>query len=100
MNYTSKVLELPKVKQFHNKNQFVISYEKYVVFQSYDSLIARYDYSTGEVEVYEDWDYSNTTRKHFYLFLSDCGFEVNQAKNKRLWVIRQLKVGRLIKCYN
>lgn len=53
-------------------NQFVIEHEGKTYFQSYDTLIAVKD--GDNITISEDWDYSNTTRKHFYIFLRDyCG---------------------------
>lgn len=52
-------------------NQFIIEVNKGVVFQSYGSIIAFYDKSNSKVYLTEDWDYSNTTRKHFFIFLRD-----------------------------
>lgn len=55
-------------------NQFVIEVNKGYVFQSYDSVIAFADKKENKVYVTKKWDYSNTTRKHFYIFLRDyCG---------------------------
>ena len=52
-------------------NQFVIKNNggNLIYFQSYDSMIARYDRDTRKLYVSPYWDYSNTTRKHFYIFL-------------------------------
>ncbi len=73
-------------------NQFIIEVNNGVIFQSYNSVIAFYNKNNGKVYVTEDWDYSNTTRKHFYIFLRDyckaCGnirkkdieYEFNQGK--------------------
>lgn len=73
-------------------NQFIIEVNNGVIFQSYDTIIAFYDKRNSKVYVTEDWDYSNTTRKHFYIFLRDyckaCGnirkkdieYEFNQGK--------------------
>lgn len=52
-------------------NQFIIEVNNGVIFQSYNSVIAFYNKNNGKVYVTEDWDYSNTTRKHFYIFLRD-----------------------------
>ena len=52
-------------------NQFIIEVNNGVIFQSYNSVIAFYTKNNGKVYVTEDWDYSNTTRKHFYIFLRD-----------------------------
>jgi len=58
-----------KIQQLENKNQFVIDNESEVFFQSYNSLIARYDRKKQTLQLSEDWNYSNTTRKHLYLFI-------------------------------
>lgn len=50
-------------------NQFVITTKDGIYFQSYDSMIARY--KDGRLTITPRWDYSNTTRKHFYIFLRD-----------------------------
>lgn len=59
-----------RVEQFYNKNQFVITGDGVKVFQSYDSTIAKID-ADGRLSFGDMWDYSLTTRKHLYLFLSD-----------------------------
>ena len=61
-----------KVRQFYNKNQFIITdnESRKTIFQSYESKIAEID-KDGKLTLFSDWDYSNTTRKHLYLFLSD-----------------------------
>lgn len=84
------------IRQFYNKNQFIINDDKKIVFQSYDSIIAVIDKKTGEIVFGNDWDYSATTRKHLYLFLSDYKYEIGadlyavifrrgfeESKNKR-----------------
>lgn len=85
-----------EIRQFYNKNQFLFYDERKIVFQSYDSVIAEIDKKTGELFFGSDWDYSNTTRKHLYLFLNDYRYEIgadlyraifrngfNDSKNKR-----------------
>lgn len=59
-----------KVRQFYNKNQFIITGNGATVFQSYDSTIAKID-ANGVLSFGSDWDYSATTKKHLYLFLND-----------------------------
>lgn len=76
-----------KVSQFYNKNQFVIEGQSVTTFQSYDSTIAIID-SKDHLTLGRDWDYSNTTRKHLYLFLNDYSYnatiqEALQEANKR-----------------
>lgn len=58
------------IKQFYNKNQFIINNNNNIYFQSYESLIAKID-KKGELSLGKDWDYSKTTLKHLYLFLKD-----------------------------
>lgn len=58
------------VKQFHNKNQFVLEKGngKETVFQSYKSKIVSVKHG-GPITLYPNWDKSNTTRKHLYMFI-------------------------------
>lgn len=69
-----------RVKQFLHKNQFLIEEGRKKVFQSYDSTICEIEpmkeqgTNTTEfvhIKIYSDWDYSNTTLKHFYKFLEE-----------------------------
>lgn len=60
-----------KVKQFYNKNQFVIyGGDAIVTLQSYNSIVAKIN-KKGTLIFGNDWNYSNTTLKHLYLFLND-----------------------------
>lgn len=68
------------VEQFHNKNQFVIKSKESIVFQSYNSVVATID--QGVLTLGRHWDYSNTTRKHLYLFLDEYCYNVwSKVKN-------------------
>ena len=67
-----------KVKNFQGEsgaipNQFIIKInDDYVYFQSYESIIAKKDYNTGEITldpIY--WDYSKTTGKYRNIFLNE-----------------------------
>lgn len=70
-----------KVNQFYNKNQFIITSKESVVFQSYNSIIAIKE--NDKLTLGRHWDYSNTTRKHLYLFLQDYCYNVwSQIKDK------------------
>ena len=77
-----------KVEQFYNKNQFIIEDEEHqkIYFQSYESIIAIWDRNSETLTLGHDWDYSQTTRKHLYLFINDyCfveGFDID-SKTKR-----------------
>ena len=52
-------------------NQFAITTDKGVYFQSYESVVAFWDNENRMLYVTPLWDCSNTTRKHFYIFLND-----------------------------
>ena len=64
-----------KVQQFYNKNQFIIYGDGLTIFQSYNSTIAIIKDKT--LTFGKNWDYSNTTRKHLYLFLRDYDYYLN-----------------------
>lgn len=60
-----------KVKQFYNKNQFVIyGGDAIVTLQSYNSIVAKIN-KKGTLIFGNDWNYSKTTLKHLYLFIED-----------------------------
>ena len=61
---------MEKVEQFYDKNQFLIKGENGVTFQSYVSTIANIS-KNGKLTLFSDWDCSQTTLKHLYLFLND-----------------------------
>lgn len=73
-----------KVKNFYNKNQFVIEEEKRIIFQSYESIIAIYESRSQLLILGRDWDYSRTTAKHLYLFINDyiCNKEIEEVNNR------------------
>ena len=95
-----------KVEQFYNKNQFLIYDSKSIIFQSYESTVAKIDKTKRTLTLYADWDYSNTTRKHLYLFLNDYArytnniiYELNYSSNKRAY-IQKLIDNKIIKYIN
>lgn len=51
------------------KNHFIINDNNAIVFQSYQSKICHIDNKNKICKIYPEWNYSNTTRKHFYNFL-------------------------------
>ncbi len=53
-------------------NQFVIKTKKATYFQSYDSVVCKLDGINIVLSL--NWDYSNTTRKHLYIFLRQNGY--------------------------
>jgi len=65
------------------RNQFIITGENETVFQSYNSVVCKIGNSNGAqcgaITFGRDWDYSQTTRKHLYGFLSDYGLHVKGA---------------------
>ena len=86
-----------KVEQLENKNQFVLSTEKGKYFQSYNSLVAFYDYDKRTLTLGQHWDYSQTTRKHLYIFINEYCYleeverELRNSKNKRQTIIKLLR---------
>lgn len=52
-------------------NQFVIIDGNITIFQSYNSKICCIDNGNNKIIIGSDWDYSVTTSKHFYTFLSN-----------------------------
>ena len=56
-------------------NQFKIMAKNKTYFQSYNSVVASIDKTTGKVQLYKDWNYSSTTRKHLYNFLGEYGYK-------------------------
>jgi hypothetical protein len=63
-------------------NQFVINADEGVYFQSYDSVIAKKNYSDGKIYLSPQWDYSKTTLKHLYIFLRDfTAYHINCKKD-------------------
>jgi len=70
-----------KIKQFHAKNQFVVSDDHGNRFlQSYDSIIVKID-KEGKTSLGENWDYSKTTGKYRNLYLGETKKET-EAKIK------------------
>lgn len=64
-------------------NQFIIRTPKAIYFQSYQSVVAKIDKNSNLI-LSENWDYSNTTRKHLYIFLRMYGYSyLCSAKNMR-----------------
>ena len=66
-----------KVEKFYNKNQFIIRGEGKIVFQSYESTIAVIT-EDGDLILGIDWNFSNTTSKHLYLFLNDFQYDLKE----------------------
>ena len=63
-------------------NQFVIKTKKATYFQSYNSVVCKLD--GINIILSNNWDYSNTTRKHLYIFLRQNGYyNLSSAKEVR-----------------
>ena len=63
-------------------NQFIIKTKKAVYFQSYDSVVCKLD--GINIVLSTNWEYSNTTRKHLYIFLRQNGYyNLSSAKDMR-----------------
>ena len=63
-------------------NQFIIKTKKATYFQSYDSMVCKLD--GVNIVLSTNWDYSNTTRKHLYMFMRQNGYyNLSSAKEVR-----------------
>ena len=57
-------------------NQFIIEGDDARYFQSYNSIIAKIEYGSGNVTLDENrWDYSRTTGKYRNIFLGESKME-------------------------
>lgn len=79
---------MEKVEQFYNKNQFLIKGRSGLTFQSYKSTIANIS-PEGKLKLFTDWDYSNTTRKHLYLFLREYRCCLDDCTKSLLWSLEE-----------
>ena len=73
-----------KVENFKHINQYLITVGNIITFQSYNSTIASYNRLTGNLKVFKDWDYSNTTRKHFKMFINE--LTIFNYETKKQWI--------------
>lgn len=63
-------------------NQFIIKTKEATYFQSYNSVVCKL-YGVNIV-LSTNWDYSNTTRKHLYMFMRQNGYyNLSSAKEVR-----------------
>lgn len=54
----------------HVANQFMISTDKYNIFKSYETIIAKQNRNTNKITLDKNsWDYSATTLKYLKVFL-------------------------------
>ena len=83
-------------------NQIVIDAEfemggSVMILQSYDSKVAMIDYEEQRIDLSDDWDYSATTRRAVYKFLSDnVGFDF---KLDKATITSALKLGVISDMY-
>lgn len=79
-----------KTTQFHAKNQFVISSDKGIYFQSYDSIIVFRPFN-GPVELdINYWNYSITTEKYRNLFLGETKKETEKKIKSGEYILTDL----------
>lgn len=71
-----------KLEKFNN-NHYIIKDSKAMYFISYESTIVKID-KKGVLTLGNDWDYSNTTLKNLYDFLSKYDFYFNSELRKKL----------------
>ena len=63
-------------------NQFIITGNGQLTFQSYESTIVVIDYETKEVFIGDDYDYSMTTGKYRNIFFRDYApYDLNGLKD-------------------
>lgn len=88
-----------KVENFLHANQFIIDNEDWLLtFQSYSSKIVDIDYNNKIIWIYEDWDYSKTTLRHFYAFLKEYAWI--DIDRKTLLKIKDRKIDNYIGWYS
>lgn len=63
-------------------NQFVINTNKGTFFQSYRTIVAKVD-NKGQIWLTDAWNYSRTTTKYLYQFLSEYGWRDLSADKVR-----------------
>lgn len=89
-----------KVTQFKNRNgqavrnQFLITDDNgNEIFQSYDSVIVKKDYTGEKMKVYLDsyyWDYSTTTGKYRNIFLGETKAETQKKIDSGEYILTDL----------
>lgn len=73
-----------QVKQYKVKNQFIITNDGTITFQSYASTIATIDNTKNTITIYKDFNYSKTTLKYFYQFIDEyANIKLDDTKNKQ-----------------
>ena len=98
-NASMQALKTVHIYQLDHVNQFIIDSDDYRLFQSYNSLIAIYDKKNRVLLLGKDWNYSNTTLKHLYLFIKDYCYlneldnMLYNASNKKQAIYKAIKNG-------
>lgn len=92
-----KIENLISAKGNKVANQFKVEAKNKTYFRSYQSVVAAVYKRSGKVELYQDWDYSNTTRKYLYRFLRENGHSELCNRKAVLNAIKERKV-RVYEC--
>lgn len=71
-------------------NQFQIDCGNKIYFQSYDTIIAMYDRTTGQVTLNKSWKWSNTTSKYRNIFLMETTKETEHKVKTGKYKLRDL----------
>lgn len=69
-------------------NQFVISDDHRLIFQSYESMIVDIDFGKSTITFGKDWNYSVTTAKYRNEFLSE--YFPALAETKKLKLVKEM----------
>ena len=76
---TTNVSNITNARGNKIANQFIISTPKEVIFQSYNSIIAKKNKATGKITLDRYyWDYSATTGKYRNIFIGETKKETEQ----------------------
>ena len=71
-------------------NQFMIYSEDCIIFQSYETPIARYNKRSDKLEIVENWEHSSTTTRYLCKFIDQwLGFKPNTS------VLRGIQGGKI-----
>lgn len=86
-NVNVKVQNMKNEKGRDVVNQFLINdyMNGVLIFQSYNTTIAEYDYNNNKLTITSAWNYSRTTLKYFYMFLSNQVYGVVDMDGVALW---------------
>jgi hypothetical protein len=83
-------LTIMKTQQFYVKNQFVLTDDKGVYFQSYNSIIC-FRPINGPIQLdINSWNYSTTTGKYRNLFLHETRKETEKKIKSGIYLLTDL----------